>query len=185
VDEAAHLVGEPISAVFNVALAKARAALPELAPDEIGVAADTIVIQNGRILGKPAGPDAARRMLLGLRGRAHSVATGVLLIRYDGLEWGAVVTTRVTLRRYADAEVAAYVGRGEPFDKAGGYAIQDSVFRPVSSLDGCYLNVVGLPLCAVARGLETLGLDSVAPGLLPPPCDFCRAGGALVHLGAR
>ncbi len=92
-----------------------------------------------------------------LRARPHTVATGVALARPDGAEWAAVVTTRVAMRAYADAEVEAYIARREPFDKAGGYAVQDEVFRPVASLDGCFLNVVGLPLCAVSRGLETLG----------------------------
>jgi septum formation protein len=184
VDEATHLVGDPLVAVLNVALAKARSAVPSLAEDEVGLAADTIVVADDRVLGKPADPAEARSMLLDLRGRAHVVATSVLLVRADGLEWGVVVTTQVAMRAYSEAEVDAYVEREEPFDKAGGYAIQDSAFRPVSRLDGCYLNVVGLPLCAVARGLETLGVKGVTRyGNMAPPCGFCTAGQAVVQIG--
>ena len=79
------------------------------------------------------------------------------------------------MRRYSDAEVAAYVASGEPFDKAGGYAVQDPVFRPAEAVEGCYLNVVGLPLCEVARLLERLG---VTPRLnpdwrIPEECVSC------------
>ena len=73
-------------------------------------------------------------------------------------------------RSYSDAEIAAYIATGDPFDKAGGYAIQHAGFHPVAHIDGCYTNVVGLPLCAVKRCLETLGIyDGIAPA--PDDCD--------------
>jgi predicted house-cleaning NTP pyrophosphatase (Maf/HAM1 superfamily) len=88
------------------------------------------------------------------------------------------------MRAYTDAEVEAYIARGEPFDKAGGYAVQDQVFRPVERLEGCYLNVVGLPLCAVSRGLATLGVPvQEPPESFVPPCGYCRAGEQLVRIG--
>jgi predicted house-cleaning NTP pyrophosphatase (Maf/HAM1 superfamily) len=117
-------------------------------------------------------------MLGRLRGRAHHVLSGVAL-KQAQLEWAAVVDTRVIMRSYTDLDVEAYVARGEPFDKAGGYAIQDDVFRPVEGLEGCYLNVVGLPLCAVAAGLQALGVDEVESAG-PPPCTYCRRGQPLV-----
>jgi septum formation protein len=110
------------------------------------------------------------------------VLTGVALRTPQSQQWGAVVSTRVSMREYADREIEDYVGRGEPFDKAGGYAIQDTAFRPVEDLDGCYLNVVGLPLCAVAAGLRTLGwrVDGSADAV--PPCGYCRRGADVVSI---
>jgi MAF protein len=174
---------EPLVGALNVAAAKARAVRG--AADEVILAADTLVVADGRILGKPADVDAARGMLGQLRGRSHLVMSGVALRSPEGMQWGGVVSTRVAIRAYVDAEVEAYIGRGEPFDKAGGYAIQDEAFRPVDGLAGCYLNVVGLPLCAVAAGLDALGIDHAAgpaPERGRPPCGLCRAGAPLVSI---
>jgi predicted house-cleaning NTP pyrophosphatase (Maf/HAM1 superfamily) len=124
-------------------------------------------------------------MLNILRGRAHAVVTGVALRRGSaGNEWHAAVQTSVVMRPYSDDEVESYIARGEPFDKAGAYAVQDDLFRPVQRLEGCYLNVVGLPLCAVARGLETLGVTTSRSetGPLLPPCTYCRAGEDMVRI---
>ena len=79
------------------------------------------------------------------------------------------------MRHYSDAEIAAYVARGEPLDKAGAYAIQDEQFHPVASYDGCYCNVVGLPLKALATLLRRAGLDITSDSLeaLPPECARC------------
>jgi hypothetical protein len=74
------------------------------------------------------------------------------------------------------------VARGEPFDKAGGYAVQDEVFRPVERLEGCYLNVVGLPVCAVAAGLRAVGVEVAELAAGTPPCGYCRAGAPLVAI---
>ncbi|HEY2592746.1 MAG TPA: Maf family protein [Chloroflexota bacterium] len=175
IDEEAHLLPEPTLAAINIAVAKARAV--QASAQEVVVAADTLVVIDGDILGKPANSAEARSMLARLRARAHQVLTGVLLRRAD-LEWAGVVSTRVLMRGYAATEVDAYIARGEPFDKAGGYAIQDETFRPVERLEGCYLNVVGLPLCAVAAGLTALGEGVTAGG--PPPCEYCARGRPLV-----
>jgi predicted house-cleaning NTP pyrophosphatase (Maf/HAM1 superfamily) len=123
-------------------------------------------------------------MLEALRGRVHDVLTGVALRTSSGHAWGGVVATRVLMRAYADADVEAYVARGEPFDKAGGYAVQDTLFRPVERCEGCYLNVVGLPLCAVAAGLEAIGV-AVPRGATEqrlPPCGYCARGAPLVSI---
>jgi MAF protein len=148
--------------------------------NEIVLAADTLVVDDRDILGKPAGPDDARRMLSRLRGRPHHVLTGVVVRTVD-LQWAGVVYTRVVMRDYSDADVEAYIGRGEPFDKAGGYAVQDELFQPVDRVEGCYLNVVGLPLCAVAAGLTALGMEATLAG--PPPCEYCARGAQLVRSG--
>jgi septum formation protein len=179
VDEAAHLLPDPFVGALNVAVAKARTVRLD-DRDEVVLAADTLVVAHGVVLGKPADASEARQMLQALRGKAHQVLTGVALRRADEAAWGAVVSTRVMMRTYADDDVEAYIARGEPFDKAGGYAVQDAEFHPVEHLDGCYLNVVGLPLCAVAAGLAALGAE--LGGTSRPPCSFCRAGAALVSV---
>jgi MAF protein len=176
VDEPAYLLDEPLVAALNVALAKSRATFASA--DEIVVAADTLVVADGRVLGKPADAEEAWLMLQRLGGRTHQVLTGVALRASQQLEWGGVVATRVVMRDYAEAEIKEYIERGEPFDKAGGYAIQDARFQPVDRVEGCYLNVVGLPLCAVAAGLRALGIETRAAG--SPPCEYCRAGARLV-----
>jgi MAF protein len=179
VDEAAHLLAEPFVSAVNVALAKARAVAASA--EDVVVAADTLVVAEGDVLGKPADAAEARHMLARLRGRAHDVLTGVVLLRAaDEMAWGGVVASRVVMRAYGDADVEAYVARGEPFDKAGGYAVQDEQLNPAERLEGCYLNVVGLPLCAVAAGLLTLGVD--VNGVGQPPCGYCQLGAPLVSI---
>jgi MAF protein len=163
-----------------VAAAKARAVAASA--DEVIVAADTLVVADGELLGKPADADAARAMLWKLRGQHHQVLTGVVLRAADEQQWGGVVSTQVLMRDVTDGEIEDYIGRGEPFDKAGGYAIQDTLLRPVEAIDRCYLNVVGLPLCAVAAGLMTLGLEVNRPADMLPPCGYCGLGEALVSV---
>jgi nucleoside triphosphate pyrophosphatase len=163
----------------NIAAAKARALKHE--PDELVVAADTLVVVDNEILGKPGDGESAHAMLERLKARRHHVQTGVVL-RSAEREWAGVVDTSVHMRAYTAEEVSAYVMRGEPFDKAGGYAVQDATFRPVERLDGCYLNVVGLPLCAVAAGLNALGIPAAQAG--PPPCTYCQEGENLVRSGS-
>jgi MAF protein len=183
VNELEFLLPDPFMAALNVARAKVLA-ISTAADDEIVVAADTLVVSDGLALGKPGGAQDAKRVLSALSGRAHEVVTGVVLRAADGRDWGGVVSTRVWMRRYTDAEVQAYVERGEPFDKAGGYAAQDAQFRPAERLEGCYLNVVGLPLCAVAAGLEALGVAIERPPHTRPACEYCRLGEPLVSIGA-
>jgi MAF protein len=178
-DESAFLVAEPQLSALSVALAKARATPSSAA--EVVIGADTLVVADGQILGKPADAVAARSMLRQLRARPHDVVSGLQLHDSTGRTWGAVVSTRVEMRPYEDAEIEAYLARGEPFDKAGGYAVQDQQFRPVARQVGCYLNVVGLPLCAVAAGLTALGVPNIeaASG---PPCSYCTRGAPLVEI---
>jgi septum formation protein len=126
--------------------------------------ADTLVVVDGRPLGKPASRDEARSMLRALRGRGHEVVTGVALVGSgDGRETVAAVTSHVVMRPYGEPEIEAYVATGEPDDKAGAYAVQGVGGRLVARVEGCYTNVVGLPLGTTARLLRAFGLSPVDP----------------------
>jgi septum formation protein len=115
-------------------------------PDTWVLAADTIVVHNGLQLAKPLDPADAHAMLRSLSGHTHSVVTGVTLRKGD-VEHSFAVTTRVTFAELSDEEIAMYVATGSPMDKAGAYGIQDDLGALfISRIDGCYYNVVGLPL---------------------------------------
>ena len=108
-------------------------------------------------------------MLQALRGRAHTVVTALALAEGGIGEQGVTllslaVATRVTMRRYSTAQVADYIATGDPFDKAGAYAIQHATFHPVREIAGCYPAVVGLPLCAAAALLGIRAPDAAQPG---------------------
>ena len=119
----------------------------------IVIAADTTVSIDGDSLGKPADRKEAVAMLHRLRGRRHEVVTTVAMtfapLRQRGETLSHTVVSQVMMRDYTDDEVAAYVSTGIPYDRAGAYGVQDAEFDPAESVAGCYLNVVGLPLCAV------------------------------------
>ncbi len=171
-DEDAHLDAEPAAYVAHTARAKAIAVAGRLSSDPITrrlvIAADTTVALDGAILGKPGTPDEARAMLARLRGRDHYVHTAVCLVDVAaGRELNAVHSATVTMRNYTPAEVEAYIATGDPFDKAGAYAIQHADFRPVSGLRGCYPGVVGLPLCDLISMLRELDVpDRFDPAAL-------------------
>jgi septum formation protein len=155
-----QLPGEPPqNYVLRLAEQKARAALQFAKQDETILAADTIVVERGEILGKPSHPDEALRTLRRLRGRTHHVYTAIALLHVaSDLLLTDLACTPVPMRPYSDAEIEAYIASGDPFDKAGSYAIQHAGFRPVEALAGCYANVVGLPLCHLARTFRKLGV---------------------------
>jgi septum formation protein len=157
-----HPPGAPAEAVAAVALAKARATARALAgaPPAVVLGADTEVVLDGAYLGKPSDAADAVRMLRALRGRTHQVITGVALVASagGGREETAAVTTRVTMGDYRDADIDAYVATGEPLDKAGAYAVQGLGGRLVARVDGCFTNVVGLPLSTTRRLLEAWGV---------------------------
>ena len=143
-----------------VALDKARAVARQwTAGPAVVLGADTEVVLDGQYLGKPRDAADAARMLRELSGRAHEVVTGVALVEVPrGREETAAVTTRVTMTEASDAEIAAYVATGEPLDKAGAYAVQGLGARLVARVDGCFTNVVGLPVETTRRLLEAWGL---------------------------
>jgi len=134
---------------------KAAAALklPE-ADGRLVITADTTVLLNGQILGKPRDEAHARALLLSLRGRWHHVVTGIAVSnKLDGKHriQTASCITPVLMRAYSKAEIDAYIASADPMDKAGAYGIQNPAFQPTARIDGCYLNVVGLPLCVLVE----------------------------------
>ena len=135
---------------------KANAAHAQF-PDALVVAADTDVELDGAILGKPRDVNDAREMLTALRNRAHNVFTGLTIANNHTRET-ELVHSRVFMRDYSESEIASYIASGDPFDKAAGYAVQHEGFRPVARVEGCFANVMGLPLCrlyhALARHIE-------------------------------
>ncbi len=153
----ARLKGQTVAAMML------RAANGHPVGETIIVAADTTVVIDGRLLGKPTTPAEATAMLRLLRGRTHTVHTALMLIdTRNGREAEAVQTSYVTMRAYSDAEIATYVATGDPMDKAGAYAIQHPIFRPVSELAGCYTGVMGLSLCQLIQVLRTWDVPIVA-----------------------
>lgn len=173
-DEDAHLDAGPHAYVRHTARHKAETVAAHLPPPpspatrRLIIAADTTVALGDEILGKPATPDEARAMLDRLRGRDHQVHTAVCVVDpAGGRELASVHTATVTMRVYSAAEVEAYIATGDPFDKAGGYAIQHPVFSPVARLSGCYLGVVGLSLCDLIPLLREMGVaDRFDPAAL-------------------
>lgn len=130
-------------------------------PARLVLGADTVVTVNGELLEKPADAADASRMLRTLSGRTHRVITGVCLVR-PPKEVLALTheSTAVTFKRLSENEIDDYVASGEPFDKAGGYAIQGLASRFVTRIEGCYFNVVGLPIPRVYEMVRSVGEES-------------------------
>jgi MAF protein len=159
VDESQRANESPADYVLRLAETKARAI--EAHPDQIILAADTAVVDGSDILGKPKDNQDAFAMLARLRGHTHQVYTGVALLRLsDGLILKSLSITDVPMRDYTDEEIHAYIQTGDPFDKAGAYAIQHPHFRPVASMDGCYASVMGLPMCHVIGMMRQMKVES-------------------------
>jgi septum formation protein len=152
--------GPVADAVESLALRKGRAVASRIGAGMV-LAADTVVVIDGLVLGKPAGPEEARGMLERLRGRAHEVITGVAAIdAASGRAESTTAVSRVLMASYSEATIEAYVASGSPFDKAGGYAIQDLGGALVDGVIGSYTNVVGLPVEATRRLLQGFGVLS-------------------------
>jgi MAF protein len=170
------LAGEsPADTALRLALRKAGA-ISVASAGALVLAADTVVALDDRIFAKPNDAAEARAMLRALRGRTHTVITGVALRdAATGRTLTAAPARAVTMRDYTDAEIAASIAAGTPFDKAGGYAIQDEAFAPVAALTGCYCNVVGLPLWTVREMLAEVRprLATVPPSERRPVCATC------------
>jgi septum formation protein len=133
--------------------------LATLQEPAVVIAADTTVEIDGHILGKPASRDDAREMLRRLSGKTHRVLTAIALIRLpDGMKQADLESTSVRFSPLSADEIDEYVATGEPMDKAGGYAIQGRAGRYIERIEGCYFNVVGLPLARLYRNLRELGL---------------------------
>jgi len=153
------LPGEtPSDLVRRLAGGKAELVAARAIGPAIVIAADTVVSLEGAILGKPRTSEDARQMLERLSGRTHSVITGVALIRLPDVERREFTEmTQVHFSALSNDEIVRYLSSGEPFDKAGSYAIQGLGGRFIPRIDGCYFNVVGLPLARLCRELAALG----------------------------
>jgi septum formation protein len=149
VDETPAPDETPSETQKRITLAKAAAVNlrgADHAPGTIVIACDTTVLLDGAMLNKPADAAEARAMLTALRGREH-VVQSCLVVRRTALIEVDMISSRVSMRAYSDAEIEAYIASGDPFDKAGSYAVQHPVFQPVTQICGCPLNVIGLSLC--------------------------------------
>ncbi len=160
VDESCRKGESPSQHVRRLARTKAFQAKEE-GMNGIIIAADTVVVIDHRILGKPANREEARRMLALLSGRTHSVFTGLCI--YDTFTDRIFIKeteSKVTIRELSKDEIEDYISTGEPFDKAGGYAVQGEARVFVEKVEGSYTNVVGLPLETLEEGLAHMGIST-------------------------
>ena len=153
---------EPHAFARRLALQKAKKAARN--PDSQGLifAADTVVVDGDRVLGKPKDEHHAQQMLLDLRDRTHKVITAIAILDSEsGDEFVDLCETDVPMRRYSKKEIQTYIATGDAMDKAGAYAIQHDEFKPVevNSMNGCYANVMGLPLCHLTRTLKKMRVN--------------------------
>ena len=149
--------------VLRLAREKARAIAEQLDENSraVVIGADTVVVIGGKILGKPSDVREARSMLRLLNGKTHQVLTGVSIVSmHDQRELNRVESTRVHFLKLSKKEIEDYIHTGEPFDKAGGYGIQGIAGRFIDRIDGCYFNVMGLPISLVWTMLRQLGVAS-------------------------
>ena len=154
IDEDNHPDADPIAHAERLAQLKAEEVAQRFAPEEdvVVLGADTVVVAEGTVLGKPRSPEEAAAMLEKLSGREHQVITGVALLAPGGSRRAVDhETTRVFFRPLTRQEIEDYAASGEPLDKAGAYAIQGRAGRFVTRLEGCYFNVMGLPVALVDR----------------------------------
>lgn len=163
VDESVRAGESPVALVERLAAEKAGAVAAKLNAEAVVVAADTVVIHEGGIYGKPSSPADAATMLRRYSGQTHEVLTGVAVQRAGAREAGQLKlaptrveheVTRVTFAPLSEREIADYIATGEPFDKAGAYAIQGRGGVFITRVEGCYFNVMGLPLARVYRLLR-------------------------------
>ena len=175
VDETPHENEFPGEYVSRLAEEKACVAGGSALKDVLVIAADTTVADGSMLLGKPEDESESRQMLEQLRSRTHQVYTGIAILdKNTNKVFTELSCTDVPMRDYTDNEIDDYIASGDPFDKAGGYAIQHSEFRPVNELSGCYANVMGLPLCHLSRTMIKLGIvtGNDIPALCQQTLDY-------------
>jgi len=159
VDEVRLEAEHPVTLAERLALAKARDVAARHS-DALVVGADTIVVLGERVLGKPRDKADACEMLRDLSGRQHVVITGVALVHApSGRERVEYEQSAVWIRPLTPDQIARYVATGEPMDKAGAYAVQGLASALVERLEGCYFNVMGLPIARLVRMLEGFGVE--------------------------
>jgi len=180
-----QLDGEsPPELVLRLSQAKALA-LGHVRADELVVAADTVVALGNTVLGKPLDVEDAFEMLCKLRDRAHVVYSGVSVWHPATRRIASEISmSTVWMREYTDDEINRYVKSGDPLDKAGAYAIQHTAFSPVDRVEGCWLGVMGLPLCHLGRALEEF--DVAIPVSVGGTCQAftqreCAVSGAILR----
>jgi septum formation protein len=154
IDETRQRDESPSALARRLSLGKAQT-IAQARPEALVIAADTLVVLDGDILGKPADEADAIRMLSRLRGRRHLVYSGLTVLSLAE-QWShtELAVTPVEMRHYTDDEILRYVASGDPLDKAGAYAIQSAGFDPVAATQGCDANVMGLPMCHLYRVLR-------------------------------
>jgi len=158
IDETPYPNETPQQHVQRLADAKAELVAARAVGPVIIIAADTVVTLDGQILGKPRSTEEARRTLELFSGRTHAVVTGVSLIRLPEMERRQFVeSTLVHFARLSRDEISRYLATEEPYDKAGAYAIQGHAGRYIPRIEGCYFNIVGLPLAHTVAALQELG----------------------------
>lgn len=169
-DETPTLDEAPDAYVLRLASFKARWVARTARRIGFILAADTTVADGKELLGKPESAAEARRMLVQLRGRTHTVYTALALydLRQGNLH-SALCASPVRMREYSDQEIEDYIASRDPFDKAGAYAIQHAGFHPVETFDHCFANVMGLPLCTLARLCRSCGMELLMD--IPPVCQ--------------
>ncbi len=175
IDETQKRGEDPLALVRRLAETKARSIAEGISAamrPALIIGADTVVVSEGRVLGKPEDEDEAIAMLVQLRQHSHHVHSALALVRVDndGTQQSQirVNSTVVTMRHYSNEEIVEYVATGDPLDKAGAYAIQHRSFAPVRALHGCPAGVMGLPLADLRDLLAEQGITVSTP--LPPIC---------------
>jgi len=168
VDETPSPGESPLDYVTRLAILKVGKVQEQYNPNMVVVAADTAVVHGDQILGKPRDFIDAESMLRQLRGSVHQVYTSIA-VAINGRIHSDMCGSDVPMRSYSDEELRAYIISGDPFDKAGGYAIQHAGFHPVENFRGCFANVMGLPLCHLTRTFRKL--DLVPKTDVPAACQ--------------
>jgi MAF protein len=182
IDERPQPGEDPGELVTRLATEKSRTAAQRIGAPNLVIAADTIVINGSRILGKPEDPVEARRILLELAGRSHRVLTALTIVDTEsGRAVQDLCETAVPMREYSLDEINQYIATGSPMDKAGAYGIQDEDFNPVEieHMHGCYANVMGLPLCHLTRSIKGFGLEPITN--VPEACRVYTKYPCAVH----
>ncbi len=155
-DERAASAPTPRALVEKLAVGKAQAVAASH-PGDVVIGCDTVVDLDGTVLGKPTGPAEAKAMLRALSDRWHYAHTGVCVLQ-NGKAHSFVETTKVFFATLTDSEIDAYLATGEAYDKAGAYGIQGAAAKFVTRIEGCFFNVMGLPVSRLYGLLQTLGL---------------------------
>ena len=157
IDESEFEGENPPDYVNRLAVEKARKAMDELSSGGLIIAADTTVVLEGKILGKPVDRADAAHMLTFLRNRQHEVITALVILKSgDKSLINECCISNIQMRDYTDQEIQTYVNTDDPLDKAGAYAIQHPQFNPVINFQGCFASVMGMPLCHLERNLRKL-----------------------------